>query len=46
MLQKTIAKKKAWRSVSVDIEEIDQGEDSEGEDYNDEEMAERVGSHF
>jgi DNA-directed RNA polymerase beta' subunit len=46
MLQRTIAKKKAWQSVSVDVEEIDQGEDSEGEDYNDEEMAEQVGSHF
>jgi hypothetical protein len=46
MLQWTIAKKKAWRNVSVDVEGIDQGEDSEGEDYNNEEMAERVGSQF
>ena len=46
VLQRTIAKKKAWQSVSVDVEEINQGEDSEGEDYNDEEMAEQVGSHF
>ena len=46
MFQQTIAKKKARRSVSVDVEEIDQGEDSEGEDYNDKEMVEQVGSHF
>ncbi len=45
MLQRTIAKKKAWQSVSVDVEEINQGEDSEGEDDDDEEMAEQVGSH-
>ena len=45
MLQQTIAKKKAWQSVSVDVEEINQGEDSEGEADNDEEMAEQVGSH-
>ena len=30
MLQQTIAKKKAWQSVSVDVEETNQGEDSEG----------------
>jgi hypothetical protein len=38
-------KKKTWRSVSVDVEEINQGEDSEGEDDDDDEMAEQVGSH-
>ena len=45
MLQQTIAKKKAWQSVSVDVEEIDKGEDYDGEDDDDEEMAEQVGSH-
>ena len=45
MLQQTIAKKKAKQSVSVDVEEIYQGEDSEREDDDDEEMAEQVGSH-
>ena len=45
MLQRTIAKKKAWQSGSVGVEEIDQGEYSDGEDDNDEVMAEQVGSH-
>ena len=44
MLQRTIAKKKAWQSVSVDIEGIQQGEDSDGKDF-DEEMADQVESH-
>ena len=44
MLQRTIAKNKTWRSVSVDIDGIDQGDYSDGEDF-DEEMVDQVESH-
>jgi hypothetical protein len=38
MVQRTIAKKKVWRSASVDV-------DSVGEDDDGEEMTDQVGSH-
>ena len=45
MVQMTIAKKKAGRSVSVDVEEINEVEDSDGEDDDDEEVADQVEGH-
>jgi hypothetical protein len=44
MLQQTIAKKKAWQSVSVDVKGINKGEDSDGEDHF-VMMVDQVGSH-
>ena len=45
MVQRTMAKKKSWQSVSVDVEEIDEGQDSDGDDDDDEEMSDQVGTH-
>jgi hypothetical protein len=46
MVQRKSQKKKAWRSVHIDLDQLNEGEDSDGYDDNegDEEMADQVGS--
>ena len=44
MVQRTIEKKKAFRSVIVNDDDIAQGTDSDGQDDDDDEMADPVGS--
>ncbi len=44
MVQWASQKKKAYRSVHVDLDQLEEGEDSNGDDDDDEEMADPVGS--